>query len=245
MALPVPVDALPARGLVEAERGRGREVEALGPPVDRDRDAVVGQGGELVGQPPRLVAEQPGGRAGQRGVVQPDLAGAVRGEDGEPGVLRRARPRPRRTARPRAAGGRASRRWPARSWGCRRRPSCRRAPRRPRPPRRRSGSRCRRCPGRGRRRRSRPAGRRPPPRRPGRRRTGTGPPRPAGVTESESEARARSSTQRDANAVGQCRELDVGAGEDLVDAAGTRARPRRPSGRRQGTAAARSVPSGG
>src|SRR5690349_16459138 len=48
-------------GLVEAQRGGRREVEALGPAVDRDRDPVVGQGGELVGQPPGLVAEEPGG----------------------------------------------------------------------------------------------------------------------------------------------------------------------------------------
>ena len=51
---------------------------------------MVGQCGQLGGQAPGLVAEQPGSGAGQRGVVEPDLAGAVRGEHGEPGLLRRA-----------------------------------------------------------------------------------------------------------------------------------------------------------
>ena len=71
-----------ARG-VEAERGGGREVEALGAAVDRDPDPVVGGAGELGGQPPGLVAEQPGGRA----------ARAAR---------RRRRGRPRRRRRRRA-----------------------------------------------------------------------------------------------------------------------------------------------
>ena len=51
---------------------------------------MVGQCGQLGGQAPGLVAEQPRSRAGQRGVVEPHLAGAVRSEHGEPGVLRRA-----------------------------------------------------------------------------------------------------------------------------------------------------------
>ena len=107
-----------------------------------------------------------------------------------------SRPRPRRPARRPAAGGRGCRRWPAPSWGCRRRPRCPRARPGRRRPRRRSGRRCRRCPGHGRRRRPPPAGGRP---RAGRRaagrRTGTRATTPAGVTLSLSEARARSSTR--------------------------------------------------
>ena len=58
----------PGRG-VEADGGRGGEVEALGAAVDRDPHPVVGQRGDLGGQPPGLVAEQPGGRAGEQAVV--------------------------------------------------------------------------------------------------------------------------------------------------------------------------------
>ena len=59
-----------ARGGVEAHRRGRREVEALGAAVDRDAHPVVGQRRDLVGQPPRLVAEQPGGRAGQQAGVE-------------------------------------------------------------------------------------------------------------------------------------------------------------------------------
>ena len=108
------------------------------------------------GQAPGLVAEQPGRRAGQQvaGVVEGDLAVAVGGEHGEPGRLGGARRRPRRRARRRAAGGTGCRRWPGRSWGCRRRRSCP-ASTTPSAPGGvgACGSRCRRCRGRGRRRR--------------------------------------------------------------------------------------------
>ena len=77
-----------ARG-VEADGGRGGQVEALGAAVDRDPDPVVGQRGELVGQAPGLVAEQPGGRARR----------AARRR-------RRRRGRARRPRRPRARSGR-------------------------------------------------------------------------------------------------------------------------------------------
>ena len=50
---------------------------------------MVGEGGELVGQPPGLVAEQPRGGPGEQvvGLVEVDLAGAVGGQDHEPGRL--------------------------------------------------------------------------------------------------------------------------------------------------------------
>ena len=51
---------------VEAHRRRGGQVQALGPAQDRDRDPVVGERGELGGQPPGLVAEQPGDLAASR-----------------------------------------------------------------------------------------------------------------------------------------------------------------------------------
>jgi DNA-binding transcriptional MerR regulator len=49
-------------GLVETDRGSGGQVEALGTSPDRDPHPVVGRGGQLAGQPPRLVAEQPRSR---------------------------------------------------------------------------------------------------------------------------------------------------------------------------------------
>ena len=124
-------------------------------------DPVVGQGGELGGQAPGLVAEQPGRRAGQQvaGVVEVDLAVTVGGEHGQPGRPGRAR------RRPPASGSTASGQveqaadagpdglgvvgvdasCPASTTrvGAGRVGAC--------------GSRCRRCRGRGRRRRWRPA----------------------------------------------------------------------------------------
>ena len=87
---------------------------------------MVGERRQLGGQAPGLVAEQPGGRAAASvGVEEVDLPGAVGGQHG---VDRR--PGPRRTAAAgsgstgQRAGGTGCRRWPGRSWGCRRRPSC-------------------------------------------------------------------------------------------------------------------------
>ena len=155
--------ALGARRGVEADRGGGGEVEALGAAVDRDPDPVVGQRGELVGQPPRLVAEQPGGRPGQ----QPVVAASSRSSSPAPSAARTVQPGRLRGAdgAPPGRGSSASGRWNS---------AADRGPdrlgvvgvdrvRRPAPPRRRrrrrrSGSRCRRCRGRGRRRRPRPAG---------------------------------------------------------------------------------------
>ena len=99
---PVTLTALGARRGVEADRGGRGEVEALGPAVDRDPDPVVGGRGQLGGQAPGLVAEQPGRRAGEQlvGVVEVDLAGAV-------GRERRSGRRPGRR-RPPSAGSAAS-----------------------------------------------------------------------------------------------------------------------------------------
>ena len=83
-----PADAEPvplgAGAGVEADGGGGGQVEALGAAVDRDPDPVVGERGELRGQPVRLVAEQPGRRPAEQpvvgGVVEVDLARAVGGQ---------------------------------------------------------------------------------------------------------------------------------------------------------------------
>ena len=74
-------------GGVEAEGGGGGEVEALGAAVDRDADAVVGQGRDLGWEAPGLVAEQPGRTPPQQvaGVVQGGLAVTVGGEHGQSG----------------------------------------------------------------------------------------------------------------------------------------------------------------
>ena len=92
--------------LVEAQRGGGGQVEALGAAVDRDRDPVVGERGEVVRQAVRLVAEQPGRRAVEQvaGVVEDDLAVAVGGEHREPGGRGARRPR-------RRVGSTATGRW--------------------------------------------------------------------------------------------------------------------------------------
>src|SRR5207253_1289206 len=78
-----------AGGGVEADGGGRREVEALGPPVQGYPDPQVGRVGQVAGQPVRLRAEQPRGRAAQSpGVGQfVKVGGAVRvgGEDGQPG----------------------------------------------------------------------------------------------------------------------------------------------------------------
>src|SRR5215211_3400828 len=57
--------ALGAGAGVEADGGRGGEVEALGTAVDRDRDPGVGQRRQPGGETARLVAEHPGGRDGE------------------------------------------------------------------------------------------------------------------------------------------------------------------------------------
>ncbi len=72
--------------------------------------------------------------------------------------------------------------------------------------------------------------------------------RPAGVTLSLSEARARSSTRRQPRGLRHQRGVPLGGGdggEHLDHAARPRARPRRPSGRRRGTAAVRREPNDG
>ncbi len=74
------------------------------------------------------------------GAVQVDLAGAVGGQDRQPGCAGRGDgARHDRPRRPRA-GGRRCRRWRAGSWGCRGRPTSRPARRRRRRRRRRCGS---------------------------------------------------------------------------------------------------------
>ena len=80
----------------------------------------------LGGQPVRLVAEHPGRRPGQQlaGVVEAQLAGAVRGEHHQPAPGGPRRPQPPDRARGPPARGTRCRRSPAPSWGCRGRPSC-------------------------------------------------------------------------------------------------------------------------
>ena len=73
---------------VEADGGRGRQVEALGGAVDGDRDPVVGERGQLGRQAPGLVAEQPGGAARR----------AARRRRRRRGRPRRRRPRPARSS---------------------------------------------------------------------------------------------------------------------------------------------------
>ena len=76
---------------VEAQGGGGGEVEALGAAVDRDADPVVGQRGDLgrAGPRPRCRTARPYGRASRSPASsRDDLAGAVGGEHGQPGVAR-------------------------------------------------------------------------------------------------------------------------------------------------------------
>ncbi|EGJ78545.1 putative two-component sensor [Streptomyces sp. Tu6071] len=80
--------ALGARRGVEADRGGRREVEGLGLAVQRDADDRVGEGAGLLGQAPRLVAEDPRGGAAHRAavefVVEVVGARAVGGQDPYP-----------------------------------------------------------------------------------------------------------------------------------------------------------------
>src|SRR5262249_29736275 len=72
------------RGRVQADRGGGREVEALGSAVERHADDGVGAGEGGRVEPVRLVAEQPRGRSRERavvgGVVEVEVAGTVGGQ---------------------------------------------------------------------------------------------------------------------------------------------------------------------
>src|SRR3546814_634771 len=84
------VTARASRG-IEADRGRGGEVETLRLAVDRDRDAVVGECGQLGRKAPGLVAEQPRRRSGEQTVVgrvvQVDLTGTIGSEHDQAGSL--------------------------------------------------------------------------------------------------------------------------------------------------------------
>ena len=126
-----------AGGGVEADGGGGRQVEALGAAEDRDRDPVVGQGSELLGQAPGLVAEQPGDR-GRRAVRTPRRRTGRSPPHRRRRARRTRRPapgvRPRPGRRPgRAAGATGCRPSRARSCRCRGRRCCRRARRRSAP----------------------------------------------------------------------------------------------------------------
>src|SRR5918995_2384271 len=70
----------PGRG-VEADGGRGREIQALRPAVDRDPDDVVGRSTDRLGYALGLVAEQPPRRC----IEQSEVGGAV--EIGRPGAV--------------------------------------------------------------------------------------------------------------------------------------------------------------
>ena len=140
-------ERLPSGTIVARERRsrRGRAAAA----VERLRlsarpwigiaDAVVGQGRDArPGAPrPRCRTATPyAGPAGRRSAscsVEQHLAGAVGGQHGQPGIP--GSPDRRLDVRldGDGAGGTGCRRWPGRSWGCRRRRRCRRAPRRRRP----------------------------------------------------------------------------------------------------------------
>src|SRR5437763_4635940 len=56
---------LPACTRIEADGGSGGEVETLGGAVERDADTDIGGRGDVIGQPVRLVAEDPRDRSGQ------------------------------------------------------------------------------------------------------------------------------------------------------------------------------------
>ena len=149
-----------ARRGVEAERGRGGQVEALGATVDRDRDPVVGQRrrARRAGPRPRCrTARRSARRTASSASNRSTLPVAVGGQHGQPGLLERGDGRA-------PSGSMATGTW-------NRLPTLARtvlrvvgstelrpAPPRRRRPRRRYGSRCRRCRGPGRRRRRRPAG---------------------------------------------------------------------------------------
>ena len=185
---------------VEADRGGGRQVEALGAAVDRDPDPVVGERRPARPAGPR--ASLPNSQAvGPREQV---VGASSRSTSPAPSAASTCSPAAC-AARTAAAGsgstatggGTGCRRWPGRSWGCRRRPSRRRARRRRRPRRRRMRMTVPALPGsrtsaqiasepcRRRASTSRPAAGRG---------TGRPRPRPAGVTVSLSAASARSST---------------------------------------------------
>ena len=102
-----PRDAPPGRprrqpmgGRVEADRGRGREVEALGPPVDRHRDGrrPRGPAGPRAGPVPRCrtaTRRAPGAArpaAGQPGSASARTVGRQHGQT-RPSAARAARPR--------------------------------------------------------------------------------------------------------------------------------------------------------
>src|SRR5690606_35887851 len=55
---------------VETYGGGGGEVQALGLSVDGDPDDGVGEGAGLLGQPPGLVAEHPGGGPAHAALVE-------------------------------------------------------------------------------------------------------------------------------------------------------------------------------
>ena len=118
-----------ARAGVEAHRRGGGEVEALGAAEDRDRDPVVGQRRELVGQAPRLVAEQPGDllveQPGALRLEQVGLPRAVGSEYDEPGGLGASYALGRVVGQRRSAGARGCRRSLGRSCRCRGRRCCR------------------------------------------------------------------------------------------------------------------------
>jgi hypothetical protein len=87
------VRALRGGGGVHAHRGRRGEVEALGPAVDRHGHGLVGEIEQLRRQPPRLVAEHPGGRPGQARpgprVVEAAVGPPVGGDDAQSGAAQR------------------------------------------------------------------------------------------------------------------------------------------------------------
>ena len=238
--------ALGAGRLVEAERGGGGEVEALGPAVDRDRDPVVGEGGQLgrAAPRPRCRTARRWGRPAGRRTARP----------------RRRRRRPARSARPPSrrataasadgstASGQVEQRADAGAHGLGVVGVDRAAGEHHAVGAGRVGA-ADHGPGVagvadvGADRR--PAGRRRAPRRPVRRRSGTAR-RPRPGSPSRTAARARGPRPRVSRTPsGRSGQLDARRGRRPPRRSRPRGRPRRPSGRRQGTAAARSVPSGG
>ena len=243
-----------ARG-VQADGGGRRQVEALGPAVQRHGDRGVGE------------REQPPGRARAprcRTATRSDRASSPAASAAS--RSRAAAPSAASTCSPAAAhrgdGGsrvgldghrQVEQRADARAHGLgvvRVDTGRRRTRRRRRRRRRRSGSGCRRCPGRGRRRRRRPAGRvaaagraSASAQRRRKRQTATSALRVDGVVQIASTTSSPVSVPRDAGRVGGVAQRGVPAGGgrggvDLDDGAGRRPAPRaRPAGPRRGSGA--------
>ncbi len=138
--------ALGLGALIQADRGGGGHIEALGATGHRDGDPVVGQRGHLRRQAVGLGPEQPRGRRGDRlGVVEVDLAVHCGGQDLQAGRRAARHSARRHRIRPPPAGRRCCPPRRAGTCRCRGRHCGRRGSPRRRPSRRPTGSACPRC----------------------------------------------------------------------------------------------------